>query len=219
MIIEALILSSRSLVEIEPNYTFATARILLDSLRTEALGFLKVKDNATFAEMKGLYGTSLKAFVDKAVSLELLNPELQKMDLDFLGNQIKPERDLLFSYLGLQTLYDRYFIHSNEIRFELPQVFFMRVAMGLAIAEDNREERAVEFYNLLSSFDYMSSTPTLFNAGTPHSQLSSCYLTTVPDDLYGIYGALQDNAMLSKWAGGLFTSPGSKHVWPTKAAC
>ena len=200
---EALILSSRSLVEIEPNYTFATARILLDSLRTEALSFLKVKDNATFAEMKSLYGTSLKAFVDKAVSLELLNPELQKMDLDFLGNQIKPERDLLFSYLGLQTLHDRYFIHSNEIRFELPQVFFMRVAMGLAIAEDNREERAVEFYNLLSSFDYMSSTPTLFNAGTPHSQLSSCYLTTVPDDLYGIYGALQDNAMLSKWAGGL----------------
>jgi len=200
---EALILSSRSLVEIEPNYTYATARILLDSLRTEALSFLKVKDNATFAEMKSLYGTSLKAFIEKAISLELIDPELQKMDLEFLGNQIKPERDLLFSYLGLQTLYDRYFIHSDEVRFELPQVFFMRVAMGLAIAEDNREERAVEFYNLLSSFDYMSSTPTLFNAGTPHSQLSSCYLTTVPDDLHGIYGALQDNAMLSKWAGGL----------------
>ena len=200
---EALILSSRSLVEIEPNYTFATARILLDSLRTEALSFLEVKDNATFDEMKGLYGTSLKAFVEKAISLELLDPELQNMDLDFLGNQIKPERDLLFSYLGLQTLYDRYFIHSDEIRFELPQVFFMRVAMGLAIAEEKREEKAVEFYNLLSSFDYMSSTPTLFNAGTPHSQLSSCYLTTVPDDLHGIYGALQDNAMLSKWAGGL----------------
>ena len=200
---EALILSSRSLVEIEPNYTYATARILLDSLRTEALSFLKVKDNATFAEMKSLYGTSLGAFIDKAISLELIDPELRKMDLEFLGSQIKPERDLLFSYLGLQTLYDRYFIHSDEVRFELPQVFFMRVAMGLAIAEDNREERAVEFYNLLSSFDYMSSTPTLFNAGTPHSQLSSCYLTTVPDDLHGIYGALQDNAMLSKWAGGL----------------
>ncbi len=200
---EALILSSRSLVEIEPNYTYATARILLDSLRTEALSFLKVKDNATFAEMKSLYGASLGAFIDKAISLELIDPELRKMDLEFLGSQIKPERDLLFSYLGLQTLYDRYFIHSDEVRFELPQVFFMRVAMGLAIAEDNREERAVEFYNLLSSFDYMSSTPTLFNAGTPHSQLSSCYLTTVPDDLHGIYGALQDNAMLSKWAGGL----------------
>ena len=120
-----------------------------------------------------------------------------------LGNAIIPNNDLLFSYLGIQTLYDRYFIHSNEIRFELPQVFFMRVAMGLALNEENREQRALEFYELLSSFDYMSSTPTLFNSGTLHSQLSSCYLTTVPDDLHGIYGALQDNAMLSKWAGGL----------------
>ena len=195
--------SSRSLVEIEPNYTFATARILLDSLRTEALSFLEVKENATHAEMESLYAPSLKAFVEKGIDLELLDPELKNMDLEFLGSQIKPERDMLFSYLGLQTLYDRYFIHSDEIRFELPQVFFMRVSMGLAIAEENREEKAVEFYNLLSSFDYMSSTPTLFNAGTPHSQLSSCYLTTVPDDLHGIYGALQDNAMLSKWAGGL----------------
>ena len=200
---EALILSSRSLVEVEPNYTFATARILLDSLRTEALSFLEVKDNATHLEMESLYAASLEAFISKGIDLELLDPELKNMDLKFLGSQIKPERDLLFSYLGLQTLYDRYFIHSNEIRFELPQVFFMRVSMGLAIAEENREEKAVEFYNLLSSFDYMSSTPTLFNAGTPHSQLSSCYLTTVPDDLHGIYGALQDNAMLSKWAGGL----------------
>ena len=200
---EALILSSRSLVEVEPNYTFATARILLDSLRTEALSFLGVKENATHTEMESLYAPSLKAFVEKGIDLELLDPELINMDLEFLGSQIKPERDMLFSYLGLQTLYDRYFIHSDEIRFELPQVFFMRVSMGLAIAEENREEKAVEFYNLLSSFDYMSSTPTLFNAGTPHSQLSSCYLTTVPDDLHGIYGALQDNAMLSKWAGGL----------------
>ena len=200
---EALILSSRSLVEVEPNYTFATARILLDSLRTEALSFLGVKENATHTEMESLYAPSLKAFVEKGIGLELLDPELKNMDLEFLGSQIKPERDMLFSYLGLQTLYDRYFIHSDEIRFELPQVFFMRVSMGLAIAEENREEKAVEFYNLLSSFDYMSSTPTLFNAGTPHSQLSSCYLTTVPDDLHGIYGALQDNAMLSKWAGGL----------------
>ena len=124
------------------------------------------------------------------------------MDLK-LGKNLKPERDLQFSYLGLQTLYDRYFIHKNEIRFELPQIFFMRVAMGLAIEEKDREEKAIEFYDLLSSFDYMSSTPTLFNSGTIHSQLSSCYLTTVPDDLKGIYDALGDNAMLSKWAGGL----------------
>ena len=200
---EALILSSRSLVEIEPNYTFATSRILLDNLRTEALSFLDISQNATQKEMGKLYPKSLEAFIEKAIELELVNPELGKMNLKKLGKSLKPERDLQFSYLGLQTLYDRYFIHKNEIRFELPQIFFMRVAMGLAIEEKDREEKAIEFYDLLSSFDYMSSTPTLFNSGTIHSQLSSCYLTTVPDDLKGIYDALGDNAMLSKWAGGL----------------
>ncbi len=200
---EALVLSARSLVEAEPNYTFATARILLDSLRSEALSFLEITENATHEEMSAIYPEALSAFVKKGIELELLNPELANYDLDLLGKAMIPDNDLLFSYLGIQTLYDRYFIHSNEIRFELPQVFFMRVAMGLALNEENREQRALEFYELLSSFDYMSSTPTLFNAGTMHSQLSSCYLTTVPDDLHGIYGALQDNAMLSKWAGGL----------------
>ena len=200
---EALVLSARSLVEIEPNYTYATARILLDSLRTEALSFLDIADNATHKEMQTLYPQALSSFIEKGIELDLINPELANFDLIALGKALKPDNDLLFSYLGLQTLYDRYFIHSNETRLELPQVFFMRVAMGLALNEDNREQRALEFYELLSSFDYMSSTPTLFNAGTKHSQLSSCYLTTVPDDLHGIYGALQDNAMLSKWAGGL----------------
>ena len=200
---EALVLSARSLVEIEPNYTFATARILLDSLRSEALSFLDITENVTHEEMKNFYPEALKVFINKGIELELLNSELANYDLDMLGKAMNPDNDLLFSYLGIQTLYDRYFIHSNDIRFELPQVFFMRVAMGLALNEENREQRALEFYELLSSFDYMSSTPTLFNAGTMHSQLSSCYLTTVPDDLHGIYGALQDNAMLSKWAGGL----------------
>ena len=200
---EALVLSARSLVEVEPNYTFATARILLDSLRSEALSFLDITENATHEEMKSFYPEALKVFINKGIELELLNSELANYDLDMLGKAMNPDNDLLFSYLGIQTLYDRYFIHSNDIRFELPQVFFMRVAMGLALNEENREQRALEFYELLSSFDYMSSTPTLFNAGTMHSQLSSCYLTTVPDDLHGIYGALQDNAMLSKWAGGL----------------
>ena len=200
---EALILSSRSLVEAEPNYTYATSRILLDGLRTEALSFLEVAPNATHAEMEKLYPKTLNTYIKKAIDLELINPELGKMDLEKLGESLNPERDLMFSYLGLQTLYDRYFIHKDEVRFELPQIFFMRVAMGLAIGEENREDRAIEFYNLLSSFDYMSSTPTLFNSGTIHSQLSSCYLTTVPDDLKGIYDALGDNAMLSKWAGGL----------------
>jgi ribonucleoside-diphosphate reductase alpha chain len=162
-----------------------------------------MQKQATLHEMEDLYPQALRNFLAKGVENEILNPELLEMDIEKLGKAIHATRDADFTYLGLQTLYDRYFIHDTEVRYELPQVFFMRVSMGLALREDKREERAIEFYNLLSSFDYMSSTPTLFNSGTKHSQLSSCYLTTVPDDLHGIYGAIQDNAMLSKWAGGL----------------
>jgi len=199
----ALIMSARAKVEVEPNYSYVTARILLDSLRAEALTFLGVAEESTQSEMHNNYPKAFKAFIEKGIDLEMLNPELKKYDLDKLAKAIEPERDYQFTYLGLQTLYDRYFIHSNDIRFELPQIFFMRVAMGLAAQENNPEERAIEFYKLLSSFDYMSSTPTLFNSGTLRPQLSSCYLTTVPDDLDGIFSAMKDNAMLSKWAGGL----------------
>ena len=199
----SLVMTARTLVEKEPNYTFVTARILLDNLRTEALSLLEMRNEATQTDMEKLYPEVLETFIQKGIENEILNPELQNMDIKKLGMALKAERDKNFTYLGLQTLYDRYFIHKDNVRYELPQVFFMRVAMGLSINEENREERAIEFYNLLSSFDYMSSTPTLFNSGTIHSQLSSCYLTTVPDDLHGIYGAIQDNAMLSKWAGGL----------------
>jgi ribonucleoside-diphosphate reductase alpha chain len=162
-----------------------------------------MQKQATQKDMEKLYPQALRNFLVKGVENEILNPELLEMDIEKLGEAINATRDTNFTYLGLQTLYDRYFIHDTEVRYELPQVFFMRVSMGLALREEKREERAIEFYNLLSSFDYMSSTPTLFNSGTKHSQLSSCYLTTVPDDLHGIYGAIQDNAMLSKWAGGL----------------
>ncbi|MEY2973455.1 MAG: ribonucleoside-diphosphate reductase class Ia alpha subunit [Pseudomonadota bacterium] len=199
----ALIMSARAKVEVEPNYSYVTARILLDSLRAEALTFLGVAEESTQSEMHNNYPKAFKAFIEKGIDLEMLDPELKKYDLDKLAKAIEPERDYQFTYLGLQTLYDRYFIHSNDIRFELPQIFFMRVAMGLAAQENNPEERAIEFYKLLSSFDYMSSTPTLFNSGTLRPQLSSCYLTTVPDDLDGIFSAMKDNAMLSKWAGGL----------------
>ena len=199
----SLVMTARTLVEKEPNYTYVTARILLDNIRTEGLSYLGMQNNATQKEMETLYPKALEQFLIKGMENDILNPELGAMDLEKLGKAIKGERDNNFTYLGLQTLYDRYFIHDDEVRYELPQVFFMRVSMGLALQEDQREDRAIEFYNLLSSFDYMSSTPTLFNAGTKHSQLSSCYLTTVPDDLHGIYGAIQDNAMLSKWAGGL----------------
>ena len=149
------------------------------------------------------YAATLKPYIEKGVELGLLSPHLLEYDLNVLGEALKADRDQQFTYLGLQTLYDRYFTHSEGVRFELPQIFFMRVAMGLASNEENREQRAIEFYNLISSFDYMVSTPQLFNSGTLRPQLSSCFLTTVPDDLHGIYSAIRDNAMLSKWAGGL----------------
>jgi ribonucleoside-diphosphate reductase alpha chain len=201
---QALVMSARTLIEKEPNYSYAAARLLMDLLRREALGFLSMDTGiATQQEMGERYSEYLSSYIKRAADLELLDKRLSQYDLERLGAALKPERDLQFTYLGLQTLYDRYFIHSGGVRFELPQAFFMRVAMGLAINEIDREGRAIEFYNLLSSFDFMSSTPTLFNSGTLRPQLSSCYLTTVPDDLDGIYGAIKDNALLSKFAGGL----------------
>ncbi|HLD66392.1 MAG TPA: ATP cone domain-containing protein, partial [Pseudomonas sp.] len=166
----ALVMTARTLVEREPNYSYVTARLLMDNIRAEGLGFLGVATSATHHEMVDLYAKALPAYIEKGIEFELLNPVLKTYDLERLGRAINHERDQQFTYLGLQTLYDRYFIHKDGIRFELPQVFFMRVAMGLAIEEQNREERAIEFYNLLSSFDYMASTPTLFNAGTLRPQ-------------------------------------------------
>jgi len=200
---KALIMSARTLVEKEPNYTYVTARLLLDSLRTEALNKLNISANATFDEMSKLYPPYFKAYIKHGIKQGMLDPKMEAFDLDKLAKALLPERDMKFSYLSLQTLYDRYFIHDKGTRYELPQAFFMRVAMGLAIREKDKEAKATEFYLLLSSFDYMSSTPTLFNSGTVRPQLSSCYLTTIPDDLEGIYSALKDNALLSKFAGGL----------------
>ncbi|OUY05660.1 ribonucleoside-diphosphate reductase subunit alpha [Acinetobacter populi] len=191
-----MMMATRTRIEHEPNYTYVTARLLRDDLVLVGLNFLGLASDT-------LENDALEAFLQKGVEHDLLDPELLNYDLKKLAAAIRPERSNQFTYLGLQTLFDRYFIHKDGVRFELPQLFFMRVAMGLAIQEKDREDRAIEFYNLLSSFDYMASTPTLFNAGTLRPQLSSCYLTTVPDDLYGIYSAIRDNALLSKWAGGL----------------
>ena len=199
----SLVMSARTKVEKEPNYSFVTARILMDQIRSEALNFLGVAEESTYHEMEKHYPAAFKAYIDKGIELDILNPELKDFDLDKIANAIDYTRDNQFTYLGLQTLYDRYFIHCDDVRYELPQVFFMRVSMGLALEEDSKEDRAIEFYKLLSSFDYMSSTPTLFNSGTKRPQLSSCYLTTIPDDLDGIFSAMKDNALLSKWAGGL----------------
>jgi ribonucleoside-diphosphate reductase alpha chain len=195
---KAAILAARTLIEQDPAYTRATARLLLHTIRREILG-----QETTQAEMQDRYAEYFPRYIRKGVDAELLDDRLMQYDLAKLGAALKAERDLQFDYLGLQTLYDRYFLHVDERRIEMPQAFFMRVAMGLALNEIDREARAIEFYDVLSSFDFMSSTPTLFNSGTRRSQLSSCYLTTVSDDLEGIYEALKENALLSKFAGGL----------------
>jgi len=200
----SILISVRPLIEKDPNYSYVVARLLLSNIYEEALTFLGEPNKApTLDEIGDLYPSYFKAYLVKACELNLLDKELLNFDLDHLCKHISADKDKAFTYLGLQTLYDRYFIHSKEIRFELPQAFFMRVAMGLAINEKNREERAVEFYDLISSFDFMCSTPTLFNSGTLRPQLSSCYLSTIPDDLKGIFEGISDDAMLSKFAGGL----------------
>ncbi len=195
---KALVLAARAGIEQDPDYAFVSARLLLNSIRHEVLG-----RSVLSAEMTALYPEYFTAYIKKGIAAELLDPRLAQFDLAKLSQALVASRDDNFEYLGLQTLYDRYFLHIEERRIELPQSFFMRVAMGLALNEIDRETRAIEFYNVLSSFDFMSSTPTLFNAGTRHSQLSSCYLTTVSDDLDGIYQAIKENAMLQKYAGGL----------------
>jgi ribonucleoside-diphosphate reductase alpha chain len=200
----ATIMAARTLVEREPNYARASARLLLDKLRREALSYVfHAPREASGVEMGELYADYFPAYLDTAVKAGLADPELQRFDLARIVAALKPERDGLFDFLGLQTLYDRYFLHEGGVRFELPQAFFMRVALGLAIREIDREARAVEFYDLISSFDFMCSTPTLFNAGTTRPQLSSCFLTTVADDLDGIFKAVKDNALLAKYSGGL----------------
>jgi ribonucleoside-diphosphate reductase alpha chain len=195
---KAAILAARTLIEKDPGYTRATARLLLHTIRKEIVG-----EELLHAEMHTRYAEYFPTFIKKGVQAELLDEKLMQFDLAKLGAALNADRDLQFDYLGLQTLYDRYFLHIDEVRIEMPQAFYMRVAMGLALNEIDREARAIEFYEVLSTFDFMSSTPTLFNAGTRRSQLSSCYLTTVADDLDGIYEALKENALLSKFAGGL----------------
>jgi len=197
-VFKSAILSARAMVETDPAYSQVTARLLLHTIRKEVLG-----EEVSQADMATRYAEYFPLFIKAGIEGELLDEKLGQFDLPKLAAALKAERDLQFNYLGLQTLYDRYFLHLKGRRIELPQIFFMRVAMGLALNEIDREARAIEFYEVLSSFDFMSSTPTLFNSGTVHSQLSSCYLTTVSDDLAGIYEAIKENALLAKYAGGL----------------
>jgi ribonucleoside-diphosphate reductase alpha chain len=195
---KSAVLSARALIEKDPAYSYVTARLLLNTIRREVLG-----EEVSQADMGARYAEYFPQFIADGIKAERLDERLARYDLLKLGAALEASRDLNFGYLGLQTLYDRYFLHVDGRRIELPQAFFMRVAMGLALNEINKEERAIEFYGVLSSFDFMSSTPTLFNSGTQRSQLSSCYLTTVSDDLDGIYEAIKENALLAKYAGGL----------------
>ncbi|QEI05070.1 ribonucleoside-diphosphate reductase subunit alpha [Pigmentiphaga aceris] len=197
-VFKSAILSARAALERDPAYSLVTSRLLLHTIRKEVLGI-----EVNQGEMATRYADYFAGYIDLGIAAGRLSPELRNFDVARLAAALDHTRDLQFSYLGLQTLYDRYFLHIENRRIELPQAFFMRVAMGLALREDDRETRAIEFYDILSRFDFMSSTPTLFNAGTLHSQLSSCYLTTVPDDLEGIYDAIKENALLAKYAGGL----------------
>lgn len=200
---KALIMASRTFIETEPNYSQVSARLLLNTLRQEAFSLLKQAAPVSHEDMAQQYPAYFQQYIQHGIQQGLLDSSLLNFDLDKLGKALQPERDLDFTYLGLQTLYDRYFIHDQGQRYELPQAFFMRVAMGLAMREKQKEQWAIKFYQLLSSFDYMASTPTLFNSGTIRPQLSSCYLTTIPDRLDAIYNAIKDNALLSKFAGGL----------------
>ena len=202
-IYNAMAMSARTLIEKEPNYSFVAARLLLHDLKRETSQFLNINEDTLSSQLNTNYKQYFKNAIQTGVKLKLLNKSLLQFDLNQLADHINGENDNKLTYLSLQTLYDRYFIQTNHQRLELPQVFFMRVAMGLAVNESEPNRRAIQFYQLLSSFDFMSSTPTLFNSGTLRPQLSSCYLTTIPDDLGGIYDAIKDNALLSKYAGGL----------------
>ncbi|MDX3002350.1 ribonucleoside-diphosphate reductase subunit alpha [Kribbella solani] len=200
----ALVMAARSYVETEPQYSFAASRLLLDQIRREALGRVHGEPRqASQADMTEAYRTYFPAYIRTGIDAGQLDPELAAFDLDRLAAAINPDADLNFTFLGLQTLYDRYLLHLDKVRYELPQAFFLRVAMGMALREDDREARAIQFYELLSSFRFMSSTPTLFNAGTTRPQLSSCFLTTVQDDLSGIFTGIRNNALLAKYSGGL----------------
>ena len=194
----SMVLAARARIEDDPDYDQVAGRLVLNIIYRESLG-----KSASEGDIAQLYRDNFADFVQQGIDAKRISPELATYDLDQLSAALVADRDSLFPYLGLQTIYDRYLLHIDGRRFEAPQYFWMRVSMGLAMREENKNARAIEFYNILSQFRFTSATPTLFNAGTLHPQLSSCYLTTVADDLDGIFKAVGDNAKLSKWAGGL----------------
>ncbi len=194
----SMVLAARARIEKDPNYDQVSGRLVLNIIYRESLG-----KSASEGDVAQLYREKFADFVQMGIEAKRISPDLADYDLEKLSAALVADRDSLFPYLGLQTIYDRYLLHIDGRRFEAPQFFWMRVAMGLALREEDKNARAIEFYNILSQFRFTSATPTLFNSGTLHPQLSSCYLSTVPDDLDSIFKAVADNAKLSKWAGGL----------------
>ena len=194
----ALILSATAFIERDPDYSKLSAKLFLQRLYKEAME-VSVNEDTIDAEYRRTFIDGIKFGTEN----NYLDKRLLEFDLEKLSNSLSLEKDDLFQFIGIQTLYERYFLKDNERRFELPQAFWMRIAMGMAMNEKDKEARALEFYDTLSSMKFVSSTPTLFHSGTPHPQLSSCYLTTVSDDLSHIFKCVGDNAQLSKWSGGL----------------
>jgi len=192
------LMAARAKIEKEPAYAKVAARLLLDSLYRESVGV-----KSSHPSLKKKHNEYFQWYIKHGITIDRIGKELLSFDLVKLADHMDLSRDDLFSYLGLQTLYDRYFIHESQRRLETPQIFWMRVAMGLSLNEENKNERAIEFYDILSQMNYTTATPTLFNSGTAHSQLSSCYLSTVMDDLHHIFKVIADDAQLSKWAGGI----------------
>ncbi len=195
---KAMVMAAKARIETEPAYSYVAARLLLKKIYKEVLPTF-----TTSAEIAGLHRKHFKDYLAEGIKNGRLSADLLKFNLEKIVAALQIQRDEQFAYMGLQTVYDRYLIHVGGKRIETPQYFWMRVSMGLAANELNKEARAIEFYDTLSSFRFTSSTPTLFNAGTLHPQLSSCYLSTVMDDLDHIFKVVSDDAKLSKWAGGL----------------
>src|SRR3989344_3805876 len=194
----ALVLSTICFIEKHYNYGKVAARLFFQRIYKEAIG-KSINESNLEEETRASFVKNIRELVKS----DLLDQRMLEFDLVRLSEELNPERDNLFDYMGVETLYDRYFVKKDGKRRELPQSFWMRVAMGLSFNEKNKNEMALKFYNVLSTMRFINSTPTLFHAGTPHPQLSSCYLTTIEDNLHHIFKSLDDNAQLSKWAGGL----------------
>ena len=200
---EALVLSTTAFIEKDPGYDSISTKLLQQKLYKEVLQKKIIDKNNFKVEMEKQYKNQFVLSIKKGIEKNYFSERLLEFDLIKMSESLEGERDTLLSYLGLRTLYERYFVKHNKLCLETPQMFWMRVAMGLSLNETNKEERAIQFYTLISQLRYIPSTPTLFHAGLTHPQLSSCYISTVADDLSNIFKCIGDNAQMAKWSGGI----------------